>query len=203
MVRPNVIGITGGIGSGKSSAASFLARNFDICLLSADDLVHDLLEPGRAGWQVISDLDSDYINNDRSVNKSRLRSALFADDKLRGQIDSLIHPLVKQVLLSEIDRCREVDGARNFLVEVPLLFEAGWLDFFAKVVVVYADPSACIKRIVQRDQVPESQAEKAIASQWSFADKVEMADHVVNNTGSWEDTELQLLKIGQTLWPST
>lgn len=201
MAQEKIVGITGGIGSGKSLAASFLASRFNICLLSADAFVHDLLKPGRAGWQAIADLDSSYINNEGRVDKPLLRSAIFNNDNLRQQVDGLIHPLVKQALLAEIDRRREIDGINNFLVEVPLLFEAGWQDVFAAVVVVDADPSICISRIVRRDMVPVSQAEKAISCQWSLTDKVDLADHVVNNNGLWADTELQLLRIGRILWP--
>lgn len=194
-----ITGITGGIGSGKSRAAAFLCRRYPVCCLSADRCVHDLLEPGKRGWEAVQKLDPSYIKADQMIDKPLLRSNLFTDAALRCTINDIIHPLVQQEILTEIDSKTE-KGHSFFLIEVPLLFEAKWQHMFQDIIVVYASREKCIERITQRDNVPVGQAEMSFASQISLPEKVELADHVIDNNGGWADTVLQLIHLGNLLW---
>ena len=198
-IKPIITGITGGIGSGKSHAAKFLADKFAISFLSADNVVHDLLEPEMPGWEAIKGLNTLFVNPDQTINKPLLRKKLFENDKLRKNINAAIHPLVKKEICSEIIK-KTTETNSFFLVEVPLLYEAGWQDMFDEIIVVYASEKNCITRIMERDKVSYQQAKTSVESQWSLTEKAEMADHVIDNNGSWSDTELQLVHLGNLLW---
>lgn len=197
--KPVITGITGGIGSGKSTVAEFLARRFHLCRLSADAYVHDLLEPGEAGWEAIHNVYPHCVKSDQSIDKPLLRESLFNDELLRQNINDAIHPLVQQKISAEIDR-KSKEGVSHFLVEVPLLYEANWQHMFHNIIVVYASKEKCIERIMNRDNVTANEAEISFATQLPMADKAELADHVIDNSGWWTDTIFQLVHLGNILW---
>lgn len=198
--KPVITGITGGIGSGKSTVAEFLSRRFHLFRLSADNYVHDLLEPGEAGWEAIHKLYPHFVKLDQSIDKPLLRGNLFNDEILRHNINNAIHPLVQQKIYAEIDR-RSKEGVSRFLVEVPLLYEANWQHMFHDIIVVYASKDKCLERIMNRDNVTAFEAEISFATQLPMADKAELADHVIDNSGRWTDTIFQLIHLGNILWP--
>jgi dephospho-CoA kinase len=198
--KPIITGITGGIGSGKSTVTEFLSRRFRLFRISADDYVHGLLEPGEAGWEAIHDVYPHYVKPDQSINKPLLRENIFNDGILRRNINDAIHPLVQKKILTEIDR-ESRKGISHFLVEVPLLYEAKWEYMFHDIIVVYASKGKCIERIMNRDNVTSSEAEMSFVTQLPMADKAELADHVIDNSGLWVDTIFQLIHLGNILWP--
>ncbi len=199
MATPNIIGITGGIGSGKSSVAKFLCSHFGVTCFNADAMVHELLAPGMACWQIIFELDMQFVNQDQSINKPLLRKALFADASLRQTIDDRIHPVVCQALMKEVEKASAC-GENDFLIEVPLLFEAGWQEMFSAVIVVAAPERKCRDRIVDRDGVSTIQAEQSIESQMSLEEKIQRGDYVIDNSGPWDDTVRKLVLLGEKLW---
>ncbi|MDA8417420.1 MAG: dephospho-CoA kinase [Desulfobacteraceae bacterium] len=182
--------ITGGIGSGKSRVASWLAAECELPLLAADQEVRALLEPGEAGWQRLRWLGADFFDPDGKLRKARLRRAIFSDPGLKRQVESALHPLALAALLAKM---ASVPG--RCLIEVPLLYEAGWQDYFVEVVAVVAPETICLERIMRRDQVSEDEAQAAIAAQMPIADKAAQADKVIDNGGAWPDTVHQLQAI--------
>jgi dephospho-CoA kinase len=195
-----ITGITGGIGSGKSTVAEFLSRRFHLFRISADDYVHDLLEPGETGWEAIHNLYPHFVKPDQSINKPLLREEIFNDEILRQNINGALHPLVQQKISTKIDR-KSKEGVSHFLVEVPLLYEAGWQRMFHDIIVVYASKGKCIERIMKRDNVTSSEAERSFVTQLPMADKAELADHVIDNSALWIDTIFQMVHLGKILWP--
>jgi dephospho-CoA kinase len=118
-------------------------------LVDIDAVCRKLLEKGQAGWQALRrNLHSSYFAADGSLDRGRLRSALFADDELRRLVNSLIHPLAGEML----NRLTADWAKRMVLVDVPLLFEAHWQNRFHATVVVYADKVDRCRRIVSRDK---------------------------------------------------
>ncbi|MDA8161013.1 MAG: dephospho-CoA kinase [Desulfobacteraceae bacterium] len=182
--------ITGGIGSGKSRVARWLATECGLPLLAADQEVRALLEPGEAGWQRLRRLGPDFFDPDGTLRKASLRRAIFADPGLKRQVESALHPLVLAALLAKM---AGVPG--RCLVEVPLLYEVGWQDYFVEVVAVVAPETICLERVMRRDQVSENEARAAIAAQMPIADKAAQADKVIDNGGAWPDTVGQLQAI--------
>lgn len=194
------IGLTGGIGSGKSSVAVLWRTVRSLHYLDADQVCRELLEPHAEGWQAFRDVfGNQFFGADGSVNRPLLRRILFKDNMVREQVNGILHPLARQVIRKGIKENREA-GAAPLVVEVPLLFEAGWRDDFEQVVVVYADADKCLHRLMRRDQLSSQEAMLAWETQKPLVEKVLQADHVVDNSGNWADTSLQLLHLDKVVW---
>lgn len=175
-----LIGVTGGIGCGKSSIARFLASRLCLPLIDIDGICKGLLGKGEPGWHLLrKNLAPDFFTVDGSLDRRHLRTALFQDAELRMRLDSLIHPLALQAMQDSA-----VAGeSKTILVDVPLLYEAGWAEYFRRVIVVYAPACICRERLVLRDAISPGEAARSIASQMSLAEKVMLADHVIDNSG--------------------
>jgi dephospho-CoA kinase len=195
--RRPVIGITGGMGSGKSAVGRYLHQRFGGTFIDADAVCRELLERGAPGWEAFREtFGAEYLNADLSINRALLRRVVFSEKEARRRLESLLHPLAKE----EIARRVGADsGSGRFLIEVPLLFEAGWDREADRIVLVYADPESCRERLARRDLVSAGQAAAAIATQWPLAAKALLADHVIDNSGSWAATCLQVLHLGELL----
>jgi dephospho-CoA kinase len=189
-----IIGITGGIGSGKSRVASFLAEEHNLPLINLDHVCRNLLQPGKAGWQALrSLLPKAYFNTTGELDRQYFRQQLFTDAALRIRVDATLHPLARQEMKTQVARFQG-----PVLVEIPLLFEAGWQEYVDLILVVYAEDTVRVQRIMERDHVTEEQAQQAMASQQCLRQKAASADHVINNSESWDQTCLQLRQFAET-----
>lgn len=205
--RSPVLALTGGIASGKSTVAEIF-RAHGALLISADQVGRGLLEPRAAGWQALRDeLGGAFFSPDGRLDRAALRRAIFDDATLRARVDNLLHPLIR-------GRIRELiagaDGAvrptpslapafPGIVVEVPLLFEAGWQDDFGCVMVVRSDDEQALSRLMARDRVSRTEAEAALAAQWPLAEKLIRADLVIDNRGDLAATELQVTRLIERL----
>ncbi|MEN8188595.1 MAG: dephospho-CoA kinase [Thermodesulfobacteriota bacterium] len=192
------IGVTGVMGGGKSRVAHRLGHLLDAHLLNVDLVCRDLLQKGAPGWQGMKNLWADRFFDQRGeVDRSRLRSQIFADPHLRSSLESILHPLTRQAVFDAFRRCKE--AGIFLIVEVPLLFEVGWQDDFDRVVVVYADPLTAVSRIVKRDGVDCQAASRSLESQMPGAQKALQGDWTINNSGHYADTILQLNHLVQLI----
>jgi dephospho-CoA kinase len=192
-----VIGITGGIASGKSKVCHYLAELCQLPVINLDELCRQLLQPGAPGWLAIEELTGEkFLSAEpgREIDRQAFRNALFADSRFRRQVDGLLHPLARAEMTARIER---INGM--VLVEIPLLFEAGWQDDVETIIVVYADRAVQVQRVIDRDHVSEEQAEQAVIAQMSPVKKVEQADYVIDNSLSWQHSCLQLQKLSDCL----
>ena len=191
-----VLGLTGGIGCGKSQVAEFF-RDHDVQIIDADFVGRELLEPEHSCWQALKNEFGDiFFDHARRVDRPALRKAIFSDEITRAKINELFHPLIHEAVLGLIGEYAEglPDGNTTGLivVEVPLLFESGWLEDYDKIIVVYADMENCLQRLMARDQVTREDAEAAIRAQMPLAEKVKLADMVIDNNGELERTRFQV-----------
>lgn len=183
--------MTGGIGAGKSQVAHWLARECACALFDADAEVRALLVPGESGWQALRNfLPPLFFTADGLLRKDKLRQSIFADEALRRAVEQAIHPLVLASLQTKVSTA----GGRC-LVEVPLLFEVEWQEYFAGVLVVYAEESICRDRVMSRDGIRAEQAMAIIRAQMPMREKARLADYRVDNSGAWPETVRQLEKI--------
>jgi dephospho-CoA kinase len=188
-----VIGITGGMGSGKSAVATLLQKRLHSTFIDADVICRELLAPGAAGWLSFREsFGPAYFNPDQSINRSLLRRLIFSEEEARLRLNRLLHPLAREEIGRQMENAPE---SRCFLVEIPLLYEAGWQAELDRIVVVYACQDRCRKRLMKRDLISEQEAEKAMASQWPLTNKALLADHVIDNSGPWAFTCLQVLRL--------
>ncbi|MCI5124614.1 MAG: dephospho-CoA kinase [Candidatus Electrothrix sp. AR5] len=202
-MKQQIIGITGGIGSGKSRVCAFLSEQYKLPLLNLDIICRDLLQPQEAGWQALRALLPDaYFTRNKELDRPFFRQQLFADSALRSQVDTVLHPLARQEmeqqvasLISGLDAAPDAGLNGPILIEIPLLFEAGWQESVDMILVVYADTTTRLQRIMQRDGVSEEQAKKAVVAQQCLREKAASADHVIDNSGHWEQTCSQVQQL--------
>jgi dephospho-CoA kinase len=190
-----LIGVTGGIGSGKSRTCRYLASICRAPVIDLDLICRDLLVVGAPGWRLLKKMIGPwFFLASGELDRTAVREAIFADDKLRSEIDGLLHPLARAEMFRQAEA---VEGP--VLVEIPLLFEAGWQDDVDVIIVVYADKAERVKRIVRRDLVSAQQAEQAVAAQQSLSAKALLAHHVIANSGDWSATCEQLQRLAEQL----
>ncbi|MDP2105139.1 MAG: dephospho-CoA kinase, partial [Desulfobulbaceae bacterium] len=113
-----------------------------------------------------------------------------------------LHPLARLQIREHIREQALRDPGGRIVVEVPLLYEAGWQDEYSRVIVVYAHAALCWRRLVARDGIGPEEAKQAMDIQMDLAEKVVLADHVIDNSGVWADTCLQMHHLSRVLWPA-
>ncbi len=199
----SLVAITGGMGSGKSSVAAYLCEISGARGLSADSICRQLFEPGASGWLAVRKVfGGRFFWADQSLDRPKLRKVLFEDYAFRQELNNLLHPLIRNEItcLIEEEMAHSLQAQARFVVEVPLLYEAHWEHDFAQVVVVYADKETCLSRIMQRDLISGAEAENALETQMPSLAKALLAQHVIDNSGAWSDTCLQILHLRNLLW---
>jgi len=191
------VAITGGMGAGKSRSARYLATRFGLGRIDADAVGRALIAPNGAAYdQLRNALPNDFFTAQGRIDRPRLRAAIFTDPGLRRRLEDILHPAIR----AEIHR-RLAGTTGPCLVEVPLLFEAGWQEDFDRVVVVYACPAQRLRRLQLRDGLDEQGARAAITAQGPDLPKLLAADHVVDNSGPWALTLLELERVaGRCGW---
>jgi dephospho-CoA kinase len=189
-----LIGLTGGIASGKSTVADIL-RRLGAAVVNADVLAREVVEPGQDAWQeIVNTFGAEVLQADKRLDRQRLRKIIFDDPAARKKLEAIIHPRVRA--LAE-KRIRENAAAGHAVVvyEVPLLFEGNIHHWVRPVILVACAPETQIKRLRQRDQVNEGDAQKHIAAQMSLAEKRKLADYTIENDGTLEDLERQVREV--------
>ncbi len=195
-VTARLIGITGGIGSGKSSVSRLLASYCNAPLEDLDLICKGLLQPGQPGWLGLRDIfGAAFFLDNGELDRQALRSAIFSDDAIRCQVDKLVHPLARGAMKDAIASY----PVPLVFVEIPLLYEAGWQDDVDEVVAVIADQAVCCQRIIRRDCVTETEALRAISSQMNLEEKASQADYVIDNSGTWRETRMRVVELGKRL----
>ncbi len=192
------IAVTGGIGSGKSTASKILAVAMCAEHIDVDQLCRQQLQPGKQGLiELAKVFGSDYLLADGSLKRQLLRRAVFADSAVRKQLEMILHPLVRKEVADYYLWCRA--AGKSLVVEVPLLFEAGWQEDFTVSVVVFVPETVCYSRVSARDGLTSAEIQQVFAAQMVYADKVKLADFVIDNSGTFVATVQQLAWLGKIL----
>ena len=188
-----VIGLTGGIGSGKTTVANlFAAQQIDI--IDADIVAREVVEPGSAGLQaIVEKLGSDILLTDGTLNRSKLREAIFTDNQLKEWLNQLLHPMIRQKMQHDIAAAQ----SPYCLLVVPLMVENNLQAMTDRLLVVDVAEEIQIARTQQRDNVPAEQVRSILASQASREQRLAVADDVICNNGNGDDLEQQVAKLHQ------
>jgi len=195
-VKPLILGITGGIGSGKSCVGHLLASYCLAPLIDVDQCCRHLLERDQPGWKALrAAFGQTFLRPDGAIDRVALRRHIFENADIRRQVDDLLHPLAREALRVQVGLQR----SRLILIEIPLLYEAGWRDEVDEVLVVYARPGARCCRIMRRDRVTRREAARAIAAQMSLEEKAARAEMVIDNSGQWAESRLRVVALGDAL----
>lgn len=192
-MKPFLLGVTGGIASGKSSVSRLLASYCQAPLVDVDQCCRHLMECNQPGWTALkASLGASFFLNNGELDRTALREHIFADADLRRQVDAILHPLVREAMGKEVALCK----APFVVVEIPLLYEACWQSDVDAVLVVYARRGAQCCRIMRRDGGTRKMAIQAIAAQMHLGEKVKQADFVIDNSGRWSVAREQVIALG-------
>lgn len=188
-----LIGLTGGIGSGKSSVARWF-RDRGVPVLDADASVRALLNGDAETISLIrEEFGSETMAPDGTVNRPVLGRLVFADTSKRQRLEKIIHPRIERLRLQELEQLDQA-GHKVCVWDVPLLFENGLQTLVQETLLVWVPLEAQIARVSKRDQLDAEAIMLRIQAQMPMTEKVQLADVVIDNSGSWSDTERQLEK---------
>ena len=184
-----VVGLTGGIASGKSTAAAFF-RARGVPVIDADQVARDVVAPGTPGLAAVADaFGSDVLQADGTLDRRRMREIVFADPTERRRLEAILHPLIRDEIRARLDQVR----GPYCILDVPLLVESPALRALAHRVLVIDVPAELqVVRLMQRDGMTAAQCEAMLAAQASRERRLEGADDVVDNAGDMTALQRQL-----------
>jgi dephospho-CoA kinase len=190
------IGLTGGIGSGKSEVSRLLAAHGAV-VVDADRLAREVVEPGTPGLaEVVAAFGPGVLAADGSLDRAALGRRVFDDDAARRRLEAIIHPRVR-ARAAELEAAAGPDAV--VVHDIPLLVETGQAESFDGVIVVDAPVEVQVGRLVDRRGMAEAEARSRIAAQASRQQRAGAADWVVDNTGSLADLEIAVGRVWQEL----
>jgi dephospho-CoA kinase len=190
----SVVGLTGGIASGKSTVAGMFEER-GVPVIDADVIARKIVEPGQPALDEIADaFGEDVIQEDGSLDREALGTIVFGDDEARAQLNAITHPRVAQRMA---DRARELseEGYRWIIYDAALIVENGIHEWLDALIVVSVDRRTQIERLIRRDNIDREDAVARIESQLPLQDKVSVADYVIDNAGTLDQTLEQVERI--------
>lgn len=189
--RIRVIGLTGGIATGKSSVARFFSDK-GIPLIDADQLARVAVQPGSSALKQIENLfGSHVIAPDGALERKKIASLVFSDSEKRGYLEKILHPVIRRLSEEAIATAASA-GHRRVIYMAPLLIEAGATDRVDSIWVVTVSPEIQLNRLMQRDGINREQAERIIATQMPLDEKERYGSVVIDNSGTEDETRKAL-----------
>ena len=187
-----IIGITGGVGAGKSTVLDHLEKQYNACVLQADKLGHLVMEPGGICYgQVIALFGKQIIKNDKTIDRKMVSDVVFAHEEMRQKLDDIIHPAVKSYILDKIEEQKKA-GCTLMIVEAALLLEDHYDAFCDKVWYIHTDQEIRIERLMSSRGYTREKAENIIARQATEGFFREHADYIIQNNGDLDETWRQI-----------
>ncbi len=185
------IGLTGGIGSGKSTVCDRFAA-LGAPIVDADQVAREVVLPGRPGLaRIVDQFGREILSRDGTLDRSRLRARVFSDASARKALEAILHPLIREAMDRQVDQLT----APYAILAIPLLLEGGRREGIDRVLVVDADESQQIVRACRRDHQNREQIRAIIAAQCSREDRLNAADDVIYNTGDLEQLNRQVTEM--------
>ncbi|MGY6563478.1 MAG: dephospho-CoA kinase [Halomonadaceae bacterium] len=189
-----IVGVTGGIASGKSTVAQAFAA-LGVPWVDADDVAREVVEPGEPALAEIAERYGERVlQADGSLNRRALREIVFADESERRWLESVTHPRIRQRIVAHLERL-QAEGAPYVLLVSPLLFESGQSEMADRCLVIDVPESLQIARTASRDDVDDAQARAIVAAQMQRRERLARADDVIDNTGSEADLAAQVAEL--------
>ena len=194
-----IVALTGGIASGKSVVAEVL-EELGCYIHHADKIAHDLMEPEKPAWKkIVAHFGKKILNEDKTINRSRLGKIIFSDEKERRFLNELIHPLVLEKKKEVISRLEKEGHYNIFISEAALTIEAGFAGFFDKIIMTYCKKEVQKKRLMERDGITQKQTMNIIKSQMQPQEKLKYADHIIDTSSSLQSTVEQTERVYRNL----
>ena len=186
-----IIGLTGGIGSGKSAAAA-LFKDIGVDLIDADDLARDSLSINSEGYKLfIEEFGDKYLDENKNINRELIRKLIFNDSDAKSKLENIIHPIVRSGIETFIKNTK----SNYCIIVVPLIFETNSSKIYDRVLVIDCDVDVQISRTSKRDNQTKSDIENIVNKQATREQRLSIADDVIVNNGSLDLLRNEVLKI--------
>jgi dephospho-CoA kinase len=180
-----IIGLTGGIGSGKSAAGNIF-RQHGITVIDADQASREVFEKDpKAKSDAIDLLGAEVVQSDGSLSREKIRDLVFNDYDLKSNLEKIVHPAVRKVISNEIQKSESI----YTIIEVPLIFETDSASNYQRILVIDCKPEIALNRAASRDNVPDTEIKKIMLSQCSRNERLSIANDVITNNDSLQDLE--------------
>ncbi|MCF0230048.1 MAG: dephospho-CoA kinase [Parasporobacterium sp.] len=189
-----IIGVTGGVGTGKSAVLDILKNRFNAAIIMTDDVAKELMKPGGLSYESVCGYFGEEIltaGPGSPIDRAVLSKIVFNDKKKLEKLNSLTHPLVKQ-RVGELAEHYIKSGYDIIVIETAILIESGYLDMTDELWVIYADMEIRAKRLQETRGYSQEKIRSIINNQMSFDDLKKYADFIIDNSGSLQDTETQI-----------
>ena len=199
-----LIGLTGGIASGKSTVIQHLHQS-GYSVIDADKLGHKVLEQGNPGYKkVVNYFGNEILNSDNTVNRTALGRIVFGDQEKLKQLNEISHPIIAEMIQRKFEESVSGSNLGIVFLEAALLIEANWYKACGYIWVVTLDPTFALSRLQERDNLSESEAKLRIAAQLDQQELLKYADVVLNNEGTPEElftqTQQALHELKQSMY---
>ena len=193
-----VIGLTGGIGSGKSTVSQFLAE-LGAVILNADEVGHEAFKPDTELWrQVVAAFGRQIVTHDGNIDRKKLGDIVFGNAESLSLLNQIMHPRMYDMVKAQLEEYRR-QGTRVIVLEAPLLLEAGWTPLVDEVWVTTASEATVLKRLEERTGLSPAESLTRIRSQLSSAERVRRADVVINTDCDLDGLKSRVTELWQRL----
>lgn len=188
-----IIGITGGVGAGKSEILSFIRKNYLSEIYLADEVAHKIKEKGQPCYeQLVELLGRDVLKADGEIDKAKMAEIIFADEKILQRVNEIVHPGVKEYILTRIKEAEEKKNVKLFFIEAALLIEAGYETMVDELWYIHADKETRRKRLRENRGYSSEKIEQIMKSQLSEEEFFEKCNFIIDNSGKIEDSYIQI-----------
>ncbi len=192
------IGLTGGIASGKSTVSNML-KEYGFSIIDADVIAREVVEKGKPAYlKIVEEFGEGILQADGIIDRLKLGSMIFQDVEKREILNSIIHPFIRKSMMEQREFYINQDKG-TIIMDIPLLFESKLTYMVDKTIVVYVDFDVQLKRLMDRNSFSEEEARERINSQMPLQKKRDLADEVIDNNGTINETRDQLLRIMESL----
>ncbi|MBA4531510.1 dephospho-CoA kinase [Brevibacillus halotolerans] len=186
-----ILGLTGGIASGKSTVAAML-RERGVTVIDADLIAREVVEVGKPAYNgIVKYFGTSVLDETGALNRAVLGEMIFSDREKRMVLNEIVHPEVRKEMRLQATLAQE-RGERLVFMDIPLLYESKLTYMVDRVVVVYVPESVQFIRLMERDEFDEEQAKKRLRAQMNIEEKCKLANYVIDNQGSRSDTQKQV-----------
>lgn len=188
-----VIGVTGNIGSGKTTVSRLLSVEYGCCYLDADAIGKAVAEPGGEAYdELLSAFGEQYFGADGRLNRPKMAELVFHDEQELQKLNGIMHPAILRHISSEISHIQADEPERIIVVEAALLIEANYLGILDKLCLVWANDDVRLTRVMQRDNITAEQATARMNNQMPQQEKLQYADYVLHNNSGMRELKEEL-----------
>ena len=196
-----IVGLTGGIVSGKSTVASMF-RDLGAKIIDADKLGHSVILPNKPAWKkIVKIFGKDILKNDLTIDREKLGKTVFTNQTLLKKLNEITHPEITKLIKKEINLAKNKTNNQEkvLIIDAALIYETKIDRFMDKIIVVYIDKDEQIKRLIKRNNLSKDEALQRVRSQIPMKEKAKMADYVIDNNDTLDKTKEQVEKMWQSL----